>query len=161
MRRVIAASVVLLLLTPCAGRLTAQPGSGTVRIDLPPAVLVQIVDVSAAEVSSSTARVSFNQAFLSSGQALRISVRADSGLVLPHGGIIPASAVRWTTSQVNNGLGINGALHTGIFAPVYESHAGSRAGRVDLTFHLTLPPGITRAGTAQMTLRWKLEAITP
>lgn len=161
MRRFVATFVAMLVLTSFAVSLAAQPGSSTVRIDVPPAVLVQILDVSAAEASSGSARVSFNQAFLPSGQALRISVKADAGLVLPGGSIIPPSSVRWTTSHANNGVGVNGALSTGTFAPVFESHVGSRTGRVDLVFHVTLPPGITRAGTAQMILRWKLEAVTP
>ena len=140
---------------------TSQPGTGTVRITVPPAVLIQIDDVSAASASAGPARISFNQAFLAAGQALRISVMADSTLTLPGGVPVPASSISWTTSQVNNGIGINGALSSGTYTPVYESSVGARSGRVDLTWQLALPPGITRAGTAQVVLRWKLEAFTP
>ena len=142
---------------PCAD---AQPGSNTVRIDVPSVVLIQIVDLSVTSYSAPS-RVSFNQAFLLPGQALRISVKADNDLILPGGGTVPAPLIAWTTSQVSNGVGMNGSLSTGLYSPVYESHAGARSGRVDLTWGVSLPPGIARAGTAQMTIRWKLEAVTP
>src|SRR5690606_7916465 len=63
----------------------AQPGSGTVRVTVPGVVLIPVDDVSAATASSGPARVAFNQAFLSAGQALRISVKADTTLTLPGG----------------------------------------------------------------------------
>ena len=138
-----------------------QPGTGTVRIAVPPAVLIQIDDVSAASASSGPARVSFNQAFLAAGQALRVSVMADTTLTLPGGVLVPSSSISWTTSQASNGIGINGALSSGVYTPVYESGVGARSGRVDLTWQLALPPGIAQAGTAQVVLRWKLEAFTP
>jgi hypothetical protein len=139
----------------------AQPGSGSVRITVPGVVLIPIDDVSAASASSSPARISFNQAFLPAGQALRISVKADSTLTLPGGVLVPASSITWAASGANNGVGINGALSTGAYTPVFESGVGARNGRVDLTWQLALPPGLVRAGTAQLVLRWKLEAFTP
>ena len=63
--------------------------------------------------------------------------------------------------EASNGIGINGALSSGVYTPVYESGVGARSGRVDLTWQLALPPGIAQAGTAQVVLRWKLEAFTP
>ena len=57
----------------------AQPGGGTVRVTVPGVVLIPVDDVSAASASSSPARISFNQAFLAAGQALRISVSRDAG----------------------------------------------------------------------------------
>jgi hypothetical protein len=139
----------------------AQPGSGTVRITVPGVVLIPVDDVSAATASSGPARISFNQAFLSAGQALRISVKADTSLTLPGGVSVPASSITWTTSGANNGVGINGALSTGAYTPVFESGVDARSGRVDLTWQLALPPGLARAGTAQIVLRWKLEAFVP
>lgn len=139
----------------------AQPGTSTVRITVPPMVLVQIDDVTGATASSSAMRVSFNQARLQPGQALRISVKADAALTLPGGVPVPAGSITWTTSQVSNGVGINGTLSTGAYTPVYESVPDVRTGRVDLTWAIALPPGLVRAGTAQMVLRWKVEEFNP
>jgi len=56
---------------------------------------------------------------------------------------------------------MNGALSTAAYTQVYESRVNASTGRVDLAWSLILPPGITIAGTGQVTLRWKLEAVIP
>ena len=158
MRRPLAA---LCMLAWLGASPAAQPGASSVRITVPPMVLIQIDDVTAATVSSGAMRVSFNQARLQPGQALRISVKADSTLTLPGNVPVAAASMTWATSQVSNGVGINGALSTGVYTPVYESVPDVRTGRVDLTWSIALPPGLVRAGTAQMVLRWKVEAFNP
>jgi len=131
----------------------------TVRIDVPTVVLFQVTQVTQATVVSGF-RVSFNQAKLGAGQALRVSVKADGPLIV--GGVsVPLANVTWTTSAATNGTGMNGALSTAAYTQVFESRVNASTGRVDLAWSLILPPGITIAGTGQVTLRWKLEAVIP
>jgi hypothetical protein len=151
---------VLLLTAELAAWVPGQSGPWTVRVEVPPAVLFQVNDVSAL-TTATPVRVSFNQAVLATGQVLRISVKADGDLVAAAGFPIAATDVAWTTSGAVNGVGINGTLSKTTHTPVFEGRDGAKAGRVDLTFTLT-PAGTTpAAGTWQTSLRWKFEAITP
>ena len=131
-----------------------------VRVFVPPAILFQVANVSVETFASAPVTVSFDTATLEPGQALRISVRADGDLTLPGGPAIPATNISWTTSNVTNGVGLNGSMSKTVYTPIYESNAGATSGRVDLTWKLAAPGGV-RAGTREAALRWRLEAITP
>jgi hypothetical protein len=121
-----------------------------------------VTNVSAATVATGGASiVSFDRARLKPGEALRISVKADGNLTGPGGPAIPASNISWTTSNVLNGIGINGTLSTATYTPVYESQVVATTGRVDLTWTLAAPGASILAGTHQALLRWKFEIIPP
>jgi hypothetical protein len=138
---------------------TAQ---GLVQISVPPMVSFDVLDVGVSTVGSPTpTRVSFNNAVLLPGQVLRISVKADGNFAPPSGNAIPASKVSWTTSNTASGIGLNGVLSAAAFTPVFESQAGAISGGVDVTWTLAAPGAALRAGNHQVTLRWKLEAVTP
>ncbi|MBA2306398.1 MAG: hypothetical protein H0W08_27740 [Acidobacteria bacterium] len=153
--------IALLLGTELSAREPGQFGLGLVRIIVPPVVLFQVPNVGANSTASSPTTVSFDQAVLGLGEALRISVRADGDLTLPGGGAIPATNISWTTSNVLNGIGINGALNKITYTPVFESTVGAAAGRVVLTWTLSAPGGGLTAGTRYAALRWRFEAVTP
>lgn len=152
----LALAVALSAYAPDAG--IVQSGS-TVRVDVP-AVLVFTVSNVAQPTVVTGFRLSYNQAKLGSGQALRVSVKGEGTLTI--GGVsVPISNITWTTSQAVNGTGMNGALSAAAYTPVYDSKVNPSTGRVDLAWSLTLPAGITTAGSGQITLRWKFEAIVP
>lgn len=145
-----------------SAREPAQPGLQTVRVDVPAVLLFQVSDATPGRSTVALPfRVTFNQAVLPPGQALRISVKAEGTLVLPGGVSVPGSSISWTASQAINGVGMNGALSQSAYAPVYESRADARTGRVELSWSLLVPAGIRRAGTGEVTLRWKFESVVP
>lgn len=156
----IAASLAFILaLTPPVPAAAPPQSGGTVRVDVPTVLVFQVTNVTQPSVVSGF-RVSYNQAKLGSGLVLRISVKAEGTLTI--GGVsIPSSNITWTATQPTNGIGMNGTLSAAVYTPVYESKVNPSSGRVDLTWSLTLPPGITTAGSGQITLRWKLEASQP
>ena len=139
----------------------AQLGFGTVRVFTPASVLFQVMDVGAATPASAVTTVSFDSAVLGLGQVLRISVKADSHIVMPGGGVIPSTTVAWSASNATNGVGVNGSLSNLTFTTVFQGNAGTTSGRVDLTWTLAAPPTSVTAGTGVATLHWKFEAVTP
>ena len=154
--------VVLPLLLLAAAELSAiaapQLGIG-VRVTVPPSLVFQIPNVQTATTTGPTT-VAFDLVVLL-GQALRISVKADSDLTLPGGTTIAASAIAWTTSGAVNGVGMNGTLSKTTFTTVYQSQANATSGRVDLTWTLAAQGTSVNAGTRQAALRWKFEAVSP
>jgi hypothetical protein len=156
----------LVVALSCAGEISArepaQAGLSTVRVNVPAVLLFQVADATPGQVVSAGAfSISFNQAALPPGQALRISVKADGVLMLPGDLQAPPSSISWTASPVGNGIGVNGTLSQSIYTPVYESRVDAKSGRVDVSWSLTVPAGITRAGVGNVTLRWKFEAVIP
>lgn len=137
-----------------AGVASAQE---TVNISVPLSVAFQVVDVN--QPVSTTLTVSFSSANLIPGHVLRISTRADSiEFVGPAGNKIPASAVSWTASNAQGGMGSNGTLSSSTDVLVFRSELLPTTGRVDLTFHLQ-PPANVHAGTHSLSLRWNIEAV--
>ena len=129
----------------------------TVNISVPLNVTFQVVDVNTPV--STTVTVTFSSANLTPGHVLRIAVRADSiEFVGPVGNKIPASAVSWTTSNVQGGVGSNGTLSSSTDVLVFRSEQLPNAGRVDLTFCLQ-PPTDVHAGTHSLSLRWNIDAV--
>ncbi len=153
--------IALLLGAELGARGAGQLGLGTARIVVPPTIMFQVPDVSASSTASGPTTVSFDQAVLGLGEALRISVKAEGDLTLPGGSSIPATSISWTTSNIVSGIGMNGALNKTTYTTVFQSTVGAASGRVDLTWTLAAPGASVRAGTHQAALRWKFEAITP
>lgn len=139
-----------------------QPAAAqeAVQISVPPAVFFQVLDVHDSITASPTS-ISFTNAVLGPGRALRISVRAEGDLAPASGPAIPAASVSWVTSNASNGVGINGTLSTATYVDVYQSLPDAQSGGVDLTWTLSAPGEPRRAGNHQATLRWKVEAISP
>jgi hypothetical protein len=137
-------------------------GQDQVQIVVPTSVAFQVLDVAASTVAGTNpSTMSFSSAVLQPGQVLRISVKADSDLAPPSGTAIPASNVSWSTSSVVNGVGSNGVLSKTVYTQVFQSQVGVTSGGVDLNWTLSAPGIPLRAGTHQVSLRWKLEAIVP
>jgi hypothetical protein len=156
-----AALIALLMLgiTELTGGTAPQLGSA--RVMVPALVVLDVPDVSSESIAGSPITVTFDSAILLVGQALRISVRADGDLTIPGGTPISASNLSWTTANVTNGVGLNGALSKTVYTTVYQGNAGATSGRLDVTWRLSPPGGGIRAGTRQAALRWRFEAITP
>jgi hypothetical protein len=56
---------------------------------------------------------------------------------------------------------MNGVLSKTTYTPVYQSNVVVLSGRVDVVWKLLPPTPAVRAGTHQVTLRWKVESVTP
>lgn len=141
---------------------SAASAQGTARVTVPALLSFDVPDVLAGSVASpNPSRVSFDSAIVLPLQAIRLSVRADGDLIGPGGSSIPASHISWTTSNVLNGVGVNGTLSRTAYATVFEGQPLSTSGGVDLVSTLASPGTPLRAGTYQLTMRWKVEAFTP
>jgi len=134
----------------------------TAQVTVPAVMSFEVTNVLASAVGSpNPTRVSFDNAVVPVTQAIRISVRADADLAGPPGSSIPASNVSWTTSNVTNGIGVNGTLSKTSYGVVFEGQPPAASGGVDVVWTLSAPGTSVRAGTHQATLRWKVEAFTP
>ncbi len=133
----------------------------TVQISLPPIVSFTVPDVGATtQASPSPTTIAFSGATLDAGRALRISVKAEGNLTGP-GGTIAASQVSWAVSNVLHGVGSNGQLSSTGYAQVFDGQAGATSGSLDVVWSLSAPGTAMHAGVYQVTLRWRVEAITP
>jgi hypothetical protein len=134
----------------------------TVKVTLPAALSFAVTNVGVATVASpSPTTISYSQLTVNTGHALRISVKADADFTPPSGPAIPASLVSWTTSAAINGVGTNGTLSAVAYGQVFETTLTKKAGNVDVAWTLAAPGSGVRAGNHVLTMRWKLEAITP
>ena len=132
------------------------------RTTVPAIIVFEVTDlITTTDAVTGTTTVSFDQALLLLGRALRISVKADGDLVPLDGGSIPVSNIVWQTSGAVNGVGINGVLSKTAYTPVFESNALVLSGRVDVVWKLSPPGPAVRAGPHQVTLRWKIESVIP
>jgi hypothetical protein len=106
--------------------------------------------------------VSFAGPSLGIGRALRLSVQADGATFAAPGGTpMPASLVSWTTLGASGGLGWAGTLTASSYGLVFQGDPGAAASHVDLGWVLGAPGSGTRAGLHQLTIRWKIESISP
>jgi hypothetical protein len=64
-------------------------------------------------------------------------------------------------SRAGGGTGWNGTLGSSSYALVFQSDPARTSGHVDLAWTLAAPGSGIRAGNHQLTIRWKLESITP
>jgi hypothetical protein len=150
------ATVVLLVL------LGSSVLAESVKITLPASVAFAVTNVSVATTGSpNPTPVSFSVLSVTAGHALRISVKADADFTPPSGTAIPASNVSWTTSAPSNGVGSNGTLSNAAYVQLFQNTLGKNNGGVSVAWTLAAPGTPLRAGNHLLTLRWKVEAITP
>ena len=135
----------------------------TVSITVPFGVSFQVTDVSTSTSGApNPTTISFSNANLIAGRALRISVQsANAGFTPPSGPSMSASNVSWTNLGAGGGTGWNGTLGSSSYALVFQSNPGTVSGHVDLGWTLAAPGSGIRAGNHQLTIRWKVESITP
>ena len=135
----------------------------TVNFTPPLAISFPVTNVSVTTSGAPhPATITFSQANLSAGQALRVSVQADAAAFTPpSGSSIPASNLSWTTVGAGGGIGSNGTLSSSSYTLVFQSDPGQTSGHADLAWTLAAPGAGIRAGSHQLTIRWKLESITP
>jgi hypothetical protein len=135
----------------------------TVNIVVPSAVSFPVTDVTQSTSGGpSPTTISFANANLKPGKALRVSVQADGAAFTPPSGPgIPTSNVSWTMVGAAGGTGWSGTLGSSSYALVFQSDPARTSGHVDLAWTLAPPGSGIRAGTHQLTIRWKLESITP
>ena len=148
--------------TACLAASAPALAQDTARVTVPAVLSFDVTDVLTSAVASpNPTRASFDTAVIPPTQAIRFSVRADGDLIGPGGSSIPASHLSWTTSNVLNGVGVNGTLSRTSYATVFEGQPTATSGGVDLAWTLAAPGTPLRAGTYQLTLRWKAEAFVP
>jgi hypothetical protein len=134
----------------------------TARTTLPALIVFEVTDLTTTtEAVTGTTRVSFDEALLGTGRAVRISVKADGDLVPQDDGSIPVSNINWETSGAVNGVGMNGVLNKTTYTPVFQSNVLVLSGQVDVVWKLSAPGPAVRAGPHQVTLRWRIESINP
>jgi hypothetical protein len=134
----------------------------SVRITAPPLLTFDVADVDVVTYASGGVfTVSFDQAVLRQGRAVRISVRGEGDLTPPAGAPVVVTSLSWTTSSASNGVGVNGTLSKSQYRTVFESLPGASAGRVDVTWSLDLGNRNVRAGTHTGLLRWRIETFLP
>lgn len=135
----------------------------TVLISVPMAVTFTVSNVSGSTPGApSPTTVSFLNAILTPGKAIRVSVQSDAAaFTAPSGASIPASNVSWNNLGTAGGIGSNGTLSSSSYALVFQGDPARISGRVDLGWTLAAPGSGIRAGVHQLTIRWKIESITP
>lgn len=155
-------SVTLVVIVWAATVVSAQ-AQETVSISVPAAISFSVTDVSRATAGApSSTRISISNASLNPGNALRVSVQADtSTFAAPAGSPIPASNVSWTTLGASGGTGWSGVLSSSSYALVFQSDPSPLSGHVDVGWTLAAPGSGIRAGTHDLTIRWKFESVTP
>lgn len=130
----------------------------SVSISVPMAVSFAVTDVSQSTSGTpNVTTISYN-ASLDPGKALRVSVQADAAAFTPPGGpSIPAANVSWNVVGANE----SGPLSSSSFTLVFQSEPGWPSGDVNLEWTLAAPGSGIRAGSHQLTIRWRVESITP
>lgn len=159
-------SVTLVLLG--LGRLAAggpAVAQETVQVVLPTSVTFSVFDVSTSAAGSpNPTRLEFSSIDLQAGNALRVSVQAEASTFTPPapgGTEIPASKVSWTTSGAQGGGGTSGTMSDTSYGQVFQSTTSASSAQVDVHWTLASIGGGVRAGFHDLTLRWKLESVTP
>ena len=158
--------IALLGIIAMAAAVLSAGAQETVTISVPLAVSFPVTDVSRSTSGApNVTTVSFSNANLNPGKALRVSVQADAAAFTPpSGSSMPASNVSWNNLGASGGLGWNGTLGSSSFALVFQSNpltTPGTSGHVDLSWTLAPPGSGIRAGIHQLTIRWKVESITP
>lgn len=158
------ARLLVLGMAACGAGVAPATAQETVQIAVPPAIYFVVTDVTSTTGGGpNPATISFSNADLGPGKALRISVQADAAAFTPpaSGASIPASHVSWTSGGAAGGIGMNGTLSSSSFGLVFQSDPAQTSGHVDLAWTLAAPGSSVRAGDHQLTVRWKLESISP
>jgi hypothetical protein len=148
-----AAGAALLLATAPALSARFQAPDEQIEMQLSPGVVFTVNDVTARAVDARDPfPLTFHNAVLGPGRALRISLRAES--IEP-----PGARVSFQSKNARAGTCRDGQLSTDGSVVVYESGANPVDGGCDLLWTLEssgLPP---RAGTYKITLRWTIESV--
>ena len=134
----------------------------TVDITVPSTVTFIITNVAASSggVPNPTT-ISFSNAQLLPGRALRISVKADSATFTPPGGAaIPVSNISWTCNGVN-GTGFAGTVTSAGYTQVYQSDADPSSGSCSIAWSIAAPGASILAGYHLLDLRWMFESVAP
>jgi hypothetical protein len=150
----VAALVALIVLIPAGAR--AQ----TVTVSVPASVTFNVTNVGVDTAGSpAPTRVTFSG--LLALNTLRISIKADAAAFTPPSPSsgIPASNVRWTTSNSSGGTGSNGSVSSAVWTQLFQSALLATSGGVDVTWTLGAPGGGIRAGNHTLTIRYKFEAM--
>jgi hypothetical protein len=137
----------------------------TARVAIPPAINFSISNVNQSTAGTpATSTVNLTQITLNTGKALRVSVKADTAAFTPPssgGTTIPVSKVSWSITGATRGVGTGGTLSSASYGLVYQSNVAVTSGNVQLAWALAAPGGGLRPGDHRLTIRWKLESITP
>jgi hypothetical protein len=155
--------IAVLGIVASGGAVVSASAQETVSIAVPVAISFEVTDVSRSTSGTpSVTTVSFSNPNLSPGKALRVSVQSDAvAFTAPSGPSIPASNVSWSNLGASGGIGWNGTLGSSFYTLVYQSDPARTSGHVDLGWTLAAPASGIRAGSHQLTIRWKVESITP
>jgi len=153
---------IVLTLTFFIGIVGSASAQETVTVGLPGAVSFAVGTASSITGLPDPTTVTFSDATLTPGRALRVSVMADSSTFTgPDGSSYPSTAVAWTVANASGGSGSGGTLTSGSYTQVFQSNALTASGGFDITWTLTPADGADYAGVHTLTLRWKLESIQP
>jgi len=110
--------------------------------------------------SPSPSTISFSDAQLLPGKALRISVIAVQDSFTSTGGSpISCTGVSWSIGNATGGSGASGRLSNTIYTTVYESSPNPSSGSVDINWSLDPCATGVFAGAHVLVLRWKLESV--
>jgi hypothetical protein len=151
---------MLVVLVATGGPAAAQE---SVTIQVPSFVSFQVTDVSVATPGApSPSTLSFSNAFLGPGRVLRVSVQADAASFTPPNGLgIPVTKVSWSSLGAAGGTAWDGSLSSSSYIVVFQSDPVTTQGHVGLAWSLAPPGNGIRAGQHGLTVRWKVEALTP
>jgi hypothetical protein len=155
--------IALLGLVGLAAAVVPAGAQETVTISVPLAVSFPVTDVSRSTSGTPhVTTISFSNANLGPGKALRVSVQPDAAAFTPpSGSSIPVSTVSWIGLGANGGIGWSGTLSGSFYGLVFQSNPATPSGHIDLEWTMAAPVSGIRAGNHQLTIRWKLESITP
>jgi hypothetical protein len=141
----------------------AAAAQESVTVSLPSTVTFTVTTSASVTGTPNPTTVTFASAILLPGRALRLSVKADAGnFIGPGGSSYPASAVSWTVSGTSGGTGSAGTLSSGSYNQVFQSNILTLSGQFNVRW--TFSPsagGSDYAGAHSLTLRWRIESVTP
>ena len=158
-----ATRITVLAIAVSGAAVVSAGAQETVSISVPLAISFPVTDVSRSTSGTpNVTTISFSNASLTTGKALRISVTSDAAAFTPPGGAsIPVSKVSWSILGQNGGTGTGGTLSSSSYGLVFQSNPASTSGHGDLAGSLAAPGSGIRAGNHQLPIRWKVESITP
>jgi hypothetical protein len=135
----------------------------TASIDVPAAISFAVTDVTKSTSGApSPVTIGVTNINLGLGKSLRISVQADAASFTgPNGSGIAVSSASWSAVGMTGGTALSGTLSSSSYGLVFQSGPGATSAQFDLAWTLAAPGGGIRAGLHQLTVRWKLESITP
>ncbi|HYU35268.1 MAG TPA: hypothetical protein VEW48_24205 [Thermoanaerobaculia bacterium] len=122
-----------------------------VSIELPQQIAFDSAAIGGSSDPTRPVVVSFHQAQLLPGRALRLSVLAE--------GAPPDCRLLFTTRNARGGIGRAGRAGVDDFSPVFESFPSALSGGFEISWVLEMPGEIRRAGRQAMRLRWRIESV--